>query len=298
MRKTMPEHEISRRTFLKFAAVGAAGVAITDCATATVPGVQAIKPNADTDSGVKLGVASYSLRNFRRAQAIEMTRSLGVRYINLKSVHLDYDAPATEIAAARAELAAAGLQLVGGGMITFETNTDDGVRRYFDYARAAGMPIIVCTFKPEMLSRIESFAQRYDIKIAIHNHGPEDPYFPSPYDALKAVKDRDPRMGLCIDFGHTVRAGTDVVQAVADAGARLHDIHAKDLKDLKNADSQCVVGEGRMPIAEIFAQLRRNQYPGHVNLEYEIEPDDPLPGMKQSFAYMRGVARGLGWSYS
>jgi len=249
-------------------------------------------PRSD-DPELKLGVASYSLRNFPRQQAIEMTRSLGVRYINFKSVHLAYDAPPEEFARARAELSAAGLELVGGGMITFETDTDEGVRKYFDYAKAAGMPTIVFTSKPAVLSRIEKFARQYNIKAAIHNHGPEDPNFPSPYDALKAIKGMDPRMGLCIDLGHTVRAGTDPVRAIADAGPRLLDMHAKDLRDFKSADSQCVVGEGRMPIAEIFRQLRAIRYNGYVNLEYEIEPDNPLPGMKESFSYMRGVLSGL-----
>jgi len=108
-----------------------------------------------------------------------------------------------------------------------------------------------------------------------------------------AVKGMDPRMGLCIDIGHTVRTGTDVVRAVADAGPRLLDMHAKDLRDLKVAESQCIVGEGKMPIPGIFRQLRKINYPGYVNLEYEIDADDPLPGMKQSFAYMRGVLAGL-----
>jgi len=107
------------------------------------------------------------------------------------------------------------------------------------------------------------------------------------------VKGMDPRMGLCIDLGHTVRTGTDVVRAVADAGPRLLDMHAKDLRDLKVAESQCIVGEGKMPIPGIFRQLRQINYPGYVNLEYEIDADNPLPGMKQSFAYMRGVLAGL-----
>jgi len=242
----------------------------------------------------KLGVASYSLRNFSRQQAIEMTRALGVRFINFKSVHLAYDAPPEEFARARAELNAAGLQLVGGGMITFDVDTDDGVKKYFDYARAAGMPVIVCTCKASMLPRIEKFVRQYDIKIAIHNHGPEDPNFPSPYDVLKAVKGMDPRIGLCIDWGHTVRAGADPVRATADAGARVIDMHAKDLRDFSSVDSQCVVGEGKMPVADIFRQLRAIRYQGYVNLEYEIEADNPLPGMKQSFSYMRGVISGLG----
>jgi sugar phosphate isomerase/epimerase len=208
-------------------------------------------------------------------------------------VHLPYEASPAEIDAARREIEAAGLQIVGGGMITFETDTDDGVRKYFDYAKAAGMPLIVGTCKPGVLPRIERFVKQYDIKLAIHNHGPEDENFPSPYDALKAVKGMDPRMGLCIDLGHTVRTGADVVRAVADAGPRLLDMHAKDLRDLRVAESQCIVGEGKIPIAEILRQLEAMRYAGYVNLEYEIEPDNPMPGMKQSFAYMRGVVAGL-----
>ena len=100
-------------------------------------------------------------------------------------------------------------------------------------------------------------------------------------------------MGLCMDIGHTVRTGTDPVRAAADAGSRLLDMHAKDLRDLKVKESQCIVGEGRMPIAALFRQLEKKRYPGYVNLEYEIDADDPLPGMKQSMAHMRGVLAGL-----
>jgi sugar phosphate isomerase/epimerase len=292
----MSDHAVPRRTFLKLAAVSAAGAALTECTTANagpVPARLAGSPTTAENLGVKLGVASYSLRNFSRQQAIEMTKALGTRYINLKSVHLPYEASPAEISAARREIEAAGLQIVGGGMITFETDTDEGVRKYFDYARAAGMPLIVGTCKPGVLPRIEKFVKQYDIKLAIHNHGPGDENFPSPYDALKAVKGMDARMGLCIDMGHTVRTGTDVVRAVADAGPRLLDMHAKDLRDLKVAESQCIVGEGKIPIAEIFRQLETMRYAGYVNLEYEIEPDNPMPGMKQSFAYMRGVLAGV-----
>jgi sugar phosphate isomerase/epimerase len=295
----MPEQDVPRRAFLKFAALGVAGAALNkpDPFHTTLPaGCRTGELATIDDTGLKLGVASYSLRNFSRAKAIEMIKALGTPYINLKSVHMPYDASPAEIAAARAEVEGAGLHIVGGGMITFETDTDDGVRKYFDYARAAGMPLMVSTCKPSLLPRIEKFAKQYSIKIAIHNHGPEDPYFPSPYDVLKAVKGMDPRIGLCIDVGHTVRTGTDVVRAVTDAGPRLLDMHVKDLRDLKVMESQCIVGEGRIPIADVFRQLRAIRYPGYVNLEYEIDADDPLPGMKQSFAYMRGVLAGLAGS--
>jgi len=281
----MRSNDFPRRTFLRIAALGAAGAALTKPGTA---GALAVAP-----SELKLGVASYSLRAFSRAQAIQMTKQLGVRYINLKSMHLPYESSPAEIAAARQEIAAAGLEIVGGGLITFETDTDDGVRKYFDYAKAAGMPVMVSTCKVSVLPRVEKFAKLYNIKVAIHNHGPEDGDFPSPYDVLKTAKGMDPRIGLCIDLGHTVRTGTDVVRAVVDAGPRLLDIHAKDLADLKVKESQCIVGEGNIPIAEVFRQLEAMRYSGYVNLEYEIDEKDPMPGMKQSFAYMRGVLAGL-----
>ena len=291
----MPNQDVPRRTFVKLAALGGAGVALSGCATTSVSAGESQggnPPAKPDDPGLKLGVASYSLRNFPRAQAIQMTRALGTRFINLKSMHLPYELSPAEIAAARQEIEAAGLQIVGGGMITFETDTDEGVRKYFDYAKAAGMPVIVGTCKPAVLPRIEKFVKEYDIKLAIHNHGPGD-VFPSPYDALKAVQGMDPRMGLCIDVGHTVRTGTDVVRAIADAGPRLLDMHVKDLRDLRVAESQCIVGEGKIPIAAIFRQLKASRYYGYVNLEYEIDANDPMPGMKQSFAYMRGVLGAL-----
>jgi len=111
---------------------------------------------------------------------------------------------------------------------------------------------------------------------------------------LTAVKNMDARMGLCMDIGHTARTGTDIVKAARDAGLRLLDMHAKDLRDRSDKDSQCIVGEGVLPIPALFQTLSDIGYAGFVNLEYEIDADDPLPGMKQSFAYMRGVLAGQG----
>jgi sugar phosphate isomerase/epimerase len=289
----MPELQRSRRSFLKLAGIGAATTALAP--TTALRSALATEPSRRrAESAVRLGVASYSLRKFPRAKAIEMTKALGIRYINIKSVHLPYEALPAELMAARKEFEAAGLQIVGGGTITFGKDTDEDVRRYFEYAKHAGMPVIVGAGAAAVLPRVEKFAKQYDIKVAIHNHGPEDKIFPSPYDVLKAVKGMDPRMGLCIDIGHTVRTGTDVVKAIADAGPRLLDMHAKDLRSLSDKGSQCIVGEGAIPIAAIFRQLEAVRYSGFVNLEYEIDVDDPLPGMKQSFAYMRGVLAGMG----
>ena len=289
----MSDRHMPRRTFLLTTAAGVAGVAgLTGVACAARGAPPSGLPTAP-ETSLKLGVASYSLRQFPRAVAIEMIRTLRTPYVNIKSFHLPYTLSAAELATARREFEAAGLTIVGGGTITFERDTDEEVGRYFEYAKGAGMPLIVATAAPPILPRIERFAKRFDIAVAIHNHGPEDPHYSSPYDALRYVKDMDPRMGLCVDIGHTVRAGTDVVKALADAGPRVLDLHIKDLRDPKVRDSYTVVGEGAMPIADIFRQLIAMRYAGYANLEHEIDANDPLPGMKQSFAHMRGVLAGL-----
>ena len=284
----MSDQPIPRRAFLLTTAAGVAGIA--PVAREAAPTGAAL---AASETTLKLGVASYSLREFPRAAAIEMIRALRTPYVNIKSMHLPYTLSAAELASARREFSAAGLTIVGGGTITFERDTDDEVGKYFEYAKGAGMPLIVATAAPAILPRIERFAKRFDIAVAIHNHGPEDPHYPSPYDVLRYVRNMDPRMGLCVDIGHTLRAGTDVVKALADAGSRVLDLHIKDLRDPKVRDSYTNVGEGAMPIADIFRQLIAMRYAGYANLEHEIDAKDPLPGMKQSFAHMRGVLAGL-----
>ena len=242
---------------------------------------------------IRLGVATYSLREFSRDEAIEMITALGARFVSVKSFHLPYDLPADELAAAADEFREAELILASSGNNNIEEDTDEHVRMFFDYARNAGIPMLVIAPHPDVLPRIERFVKDYDISVAIHNHGPEDPYYPAPSDALKLIRNMDPRVGLCVDVGHTTRTGRDVVQEIADAGDRVLDIHMKDLRDLRDKDSQCIVGEGDMPVAEIFRQLVAMKYGGSVNLEYEIDADSPLDGMQRSFAYMRGVIDGM-----
>jgi sugar phosphate isomerase/epimerase len=278
----------SRRHFLKAGAVGAAAFALPSVSLATRR-----RNSAPGESPVRLGVATYSLRNFSRTEMIAMVQAMGSRYVCLKSMHMPYESSAEEFAAARQEIAAAGLEIVGGGNNNLHVDTDEGVGVFFEYARNAGMPLLVIAPKPEVLPRIEKFVKQYDIQVAIHNHGPEDEYFPAPSDALKLIKDMDPRVGICVDVGHTTRTGRDVVQEIVDAGPRVLDVHLKDLKDLMVSRSQCNVGHGAMPIPEIFRALEQIDFQGYANLEYEINASDPLAGMVESFAYMRGVLAGM-----
>lgn len=243
-------------------------------------------------NAVQLGVASYTFRNFGRAQMIGFMKQLHIESLNAKDVkdHLPMD-PAEE-AKALADYAAAGIKVNAAGTIYFPK--DEDIRSKFEYCKRAGISVIVAGDPaPQTLPRIEKFVKQYDIRLAIHNHGPEDKVWPSPLDILKAVKGMDPRMGCCIDVGHTMRAGTDVVQAIHEVGPRLFDVHMKDLADAHSKESQVAVGDGIMPVKKIFEALIQANYKGHVDLEYEIHADDPMPGVISSFAYMRGVLAGM-----
>ena len=159
-----------------------------------------------------------------------------------------------------------------------------------------GDEFVICfpeTGKEQVRKAIEKLVKEFNIKVAIHNHGVEDKHFPTPQVSLQAVKGRDPRMGLCIDFGYTVQSGVDPVAAVREAGKRLFAIHLWDTKAADSKGEICPVGDGIVPVAAIFRQLMKINYPGTVDLEYEIDPDSPLEGMRKSLAYMRGVIAGL-----
>ena len=242
---------------------------------------------------IQLGVASYSLREFSRNYAIKTIKQLGVSNVNIKEFHLPYVAKPEDIDKGRKQFEAAGLKILGGGTVTFAKEDDADIRFYFEYAKRAGMPLMVAAPTTRVLPMLEKFVKEYDIKIAVHNHGPEDKYFPSGRDALALMKNMDPRMGICCDIGHESRAGKDIVETLEMAGPRLHDMHIKDLKVATGKDSQCDVGDGILPIVSIFKYLKKSKYAGAVMLEYEINGDNPVMGMAKSFSYMRGVLAGL-----
>lgn len=248
---------------------------------------------AEDPAALKLGVASYSVRNFPRARAIAMIKQLNVRYVSIKEMHLPYKSTPEELAAGRKEFEAAGLTIASGGVVYMQKDDEADIRSYFEYARRCGMPMMVIGATPQTLPKIETCVKQYGIAVAIHNHGPEDKVFPNPQSALKVIRNMDARVGVCIDVGHTVRTGVDLIDTIRVSGRRLLDFHVKDLRDLRDARSQCPVGDGALPIVAMFKELIKMNYQGLIALEYEIDADDPLPGMQKSFAYMRGVLAGL-----
>jgi len=275
--------DATRRAFLHTIPAAAAAAAASPNTSAA----------ASSAPAIRFGIASYSFREFSRRLCIQYTKQLGISLLTIKEFHALYRSTPEELDRARREFAAAGLTLTGGGTVYMLKEDPEDVKFYFEYARRLGLPMMNVGPTAKTLPIIEKFAREYDIKIAVHNHGPEDRHFPAPSDALKLIKDMDPRMGVCVDVGHTTRTGKDLLEEIEMAGPRLLDVHMKDLRDLKQAASQCDVGDGQMPVPQIFRLLMKMNYSGVVHLEYEINADNPLPGMHRSFAYMRGVLAGL-----
>jgi sugar phosphate isomerase/epimerase len=277
----------TRRAFLGSA--GAAGIA------SLAPSAQArIEP---VPWGIKLGIATYTFRNFERPQVIEFLKQVQAPWISIKNTEQQLSLKSTpaQMAEIRRQFDAAGLKVTSAGNIDMtKANNVADLRPLFEWAKSGAIPMLVCAPTHDNIKHVETLVKEYNIRIAIHNHGPEDPHFPTPESVLEVVRKLDSRCGLCMDIGHSARTGIDVVKAAADAGSRLFDMHVKDLANAGGKDSQCDVGDGVLPIPAIFKQLKKMNYQGCVNLEYEIHADNPMPGVQRSMSYMRGVLAGLG----
>jgi len=287
----MKPAQFDRRRFLQSGLLGSSAA----LAAATLGG-QAVaaltKPERDPDGGLKLGMASYTYRNFSLDQAIAMTKQAGFKYINLKDVHLPMKSTTEERQAARQKVEAAGLKLMGGGVIYMKN--DGEVQQAFEYARDAGMPCIVCSPVPDLLDTVEKKAREFNILIAIHNHGASDKIYPSPMDIFAVIKDRDPLMGICMDLGHTVEIQVDPVECLERCGDRMHDMHVKDITKAAKDGKTVELGQGVIDIVGVLKALSARKFPYHIGLEHEANGDNPQPYVMECAGYLRGVVAAMG----
>jgi len=236
---------------------------------------------------LNLGLASYTCRAFDLGKTLTMAKRAGLKNICLKSMHLPLNSKPDELAAAAAKVANAGLSLYGGGVI--EMSNEAQILQAFEYGKAAGMRVLIISPAPAILPLIEENVKKYDISVAIHNHGPDDRRFPTPQSAYEKVESLDRRVGLCIDIGHTVRAGVDLVDAVRKYHDRLLDMHVKDVT-AATKKGQCIqLGRGVIDIPGLLRALVDVGYQGMASYEYEAEEKDPLPGLCECVGYTKGV---------
>jgi sugar phosphate isomerase/epimerase len=183
----------------------------------------------------------------------------------------------------------AGLTPLSVGNVTMKTGEAD-IRTAFEYARDIGVPTIVCAPSHDALPVLDKMVKEYDIKLAIHNHGPEDKgFFPSPYDVMRAVENLDKRIGLCIDVGHTARAGVDPAESILKCQERVYDVHMKDISGMGDRNTPIEGGRGILDLKAIFAALLKIKFQGLVGIEYEKDARDPVPGLAESVGYFKGL---------
>ena len=273
----------NRRNFIKATGLGIAVASVPGLATASTSNSKASK----SEFGFKLGVASYSFREFTQEQALDMTLRCGVNQVTFKSMHLPLDSDKETIKKTVALCKQKGVNLYGGGVIYMKSKTD--VDQAFEYAKTAEMKMIVGVPNHDLLDYVEGKVKEHDIMLAIHNHGPGDLVYTSAESAYVLIKNRDKRMGLCIDIGHTKRINRDPEQDLKDFFDRVIDVHIKDVTAASAEGKTCIIGRGVINFPSFMKSVVKRGYKGTLSLEYEAEGKDPLPGMMESFGFVKGV---------
>jgi sugar phosphate isomerase/epimerase len=275
----------SRRQFLKVAGTGilAAGVnSIYGSADPPVP----VKKLSVPDS-FSVGMAGYTFIELSIDKTIEIMKRTGVVNLSLKDFHMPLNSTQEKINEVIGKFKNAGINVYTVGVIYMKTQ--ESVDQAFEYARMAGVKMIIGAPNYELLPYVEKKIKEYDFRMAIHNHGPDNTLFPNATDIWNHVKDLDPRIGICIDIGHTIRDGQDPAADIIKYKSRIYDLHIKDVDKASKEGKTIEMGRGIIDIPKVVESLRKIRYSGKCSLEFEKDMEDPAAGIAESIGYFKGV---------
>jgi sugar phosphate isomerase/epimerase len=275
----------TRRDFVKLTATGALATTVGLSSSSAAPKVKA------TDRQFTLGMAGYTFNYYRNNldKVIEILKSTNVNQTSLKDFHLPYNSSKNQIDEIINKFKAEGIEVYGLGVIYLKTQEE--VDNAFNYGKMAGAKMLIVSPSYEMLPAIEKKAKEYKLKVAIHNHGPEDKLFPD-IDSIHAkIKDMDPLMGICLDIGHSFRCGHNPAEMLMKFKSRIYDMHIKDVEGQFEKAKGVVLGQGKIDLPSIVKALDKSGYTGSCSLEYEVrnEPDQAIYGIAESIGYFRGL---------
>ena len=284
----------SRRHIIKTGLLTAVGSSLVRNSTAAVATYADLAYNGIKDPwhDFKAGIASYTFRKLSVDDTIKAMQQLELNYISIKDFHLPLTSSLDERKAVIQKFKDGGITALSCGNITME-NDEANIRRAFQYAKDCGIPTIVCSPHPDSMPILDSMVKEYDIRLAIHNHGPEDKRFPSPYDVWKAVQAYDKRIGLCIDVGHTARAKVNPAEAIVKCSDRLYDLHFKDINTTAPNGTTIQAGRGVLDLSSILQSLIKIKYAYLLSIEYEGFPDNPMPAVAETMGYAKGMLAGM-----
>lgn len=277
----------TRRTFIRHAAAGVAAAV-----TLPLAGEAFHAPEKKQNNLLPVGIAGYTFAKFDLDRSIAMMKRIGVQNLSLKEFHLPLNSNDEKIKSVMAEFAKASINVYAVGVIYMKTR--QAVDDAFNYAKKVGVGLIVGVPNYDLLDYTEQKVKDGNIRLAIHNHGPEDALYPGPQQVYDRIKDRDPRMGLCLDIGHAERAGVDLVKAIKDYKSRLYDLHIKDVTVAAKDGKAIEIGRGVIDFKDVIKALQKVNYDGMCSIEFEKDMTDPLPGIAESVGYFRGVVASVG----
>jgi inosose dehydratase len=273
----------SRRKFLKLAGTG-----ILAAGTSSLYASRVIQTSADKAVNTfSIGMAGYTFKEFSIEKTIEIMKRVGVVNLSLKDFHMPMNSNQEQINEVIGKFKSSGINVYTVGVIYMKTR--ESVDQAFEYARMAGVKMIVGAPDYEILPYVEKKIKSYDFRLAIHNHGPDNPLYPNATDIWNHIKDLDQRIGICIDIGHTTRDGQNASVDIFKYRSRIYDMHIKDVDKADKKGITVEMGRGIIDIPGVVATLRKIKYTGSCSLEFEKDMTDPLPGIAESIGYFKGV---------
>ena len=236
---------------------------------------------------LQTGIAGYSFVNYNIDQAIAIMNRVGITNLSVKDFHLPLNSSQETIDEVLNKFKNGGIQVYTVGVIYMKTEAE--VDRAFDYAKRVGVNLVIGVPGYDLLQYTEKKVKEYNIRMAIHNHGPEDKLYPAPKDVYDRISKMDERMGLCLDIGHAFRAGAKPEKAVIDYAPRIFDLHIKDVTAAKADGKAIEFGRGAIDFVALIQALRQIKFKGVCSIEFEKDMKDALPGIAESAGYLRGV---------
>jgi sugar phosphate isomerase/epimerase len=251
--------------------------------------------------GFAIGCQAYSFNRFSVFEAIEKTAQTGGKVIEFypgqrlskeePNVRFDHNSPDEVIEKVKAKLKEHDIMAVNYGVVGLPNNEAE-CRKVFAFAKKMGVRAVTSEPGENAMDVIEKMVKEHDIMLAVHNHPrrPNDPGYRhwDPEFMLSLVKNRDRRMGACVDSGHFVRSGIKPVDAMKILEGRIVSSHLKDLSEFSPRGHDVPFGTGVSDIPAILDELKRQNFQGNISIEYEHNWDHSVPEIAQCIGFVRG----------
>lgn len=233
---------------------------------------------------LQLGIQLYSLREFPVDQALEHASKIGFKQVEFYSGMLPVDASPETISQIRKRVSELGMSISSHGVnhIGADRKANENL---FEFAKALGIKSLTIDPDPGSFEQLDELVEAFDIRVAIHNHGPNHRYN-KVVDVLRAIEKHDQRIGACADLGHFIRSGEPPTEVIRLLKGRLYGIHLKDFATMEDKAEGVILGQGHLNVDAVMDALVAVDFPadGALSLEYEENPKDPIADIKACFA--------------